>query len=115
MDYQVILPAIWKDALVNNDWDLLEKNHPDEAAEAKAWQIQSELTVIGCDEKAFIATFEAIQIACLKYHCVYPVNDDLLDSVLKKIEQGTTTFNDAVFVRCYVAEIKKAICGAKQL
>lgn len=113
MNYQVILPATWKDGLVNNDWITLESNFPDDAASAKAWQIEAGLTVIGCEEKAFIAAYEGIETLCLRYLCTDPAGDDEFDRVLKRIEQGSSTVNDARFIRHYVTSIRQgAIVGA---
>ena len=115
MNYQVILPAIWKDGLVNNDWTTLESDFPDEAASAKAWQIEAGLTVIGCEDRAFVAAYEGIETMCLRYHCANPAGDDEFDRVLKRIEQGSSTVNDARFIRHYVTGIRQgAIGGANQ-
>lgn len=44
----VVLPASWASALVNNDWSGLEYDDPDGAAKAKAWQMESGLSVLSC-------------------------------------------------------------------
>jgi hypothetical protein len=66
-----ILPEEWADALIYGDWDELEKNNPDEAARAKAWQIEEGLCVVGCNEEPIIDYFDGRETGCLTYLCVY--------------------------------------------
>ena len=65
----VTLPAAWASALVNNDWSGLEFYYPDEAAKAKAWQMESGLSVLSCGEESFIARFDGLLTECLEYYC----------------------------------------------
>lgn len=65
----VVLPASWAPALVNNDWSGLEYDDPDGAAKAKAWQMESGLSVLSCGEESFIARYEGLLTECLEYVC----------------------------------------------
>jgi hypothetical protein len=65
----VVLPASWASALINDDWSGLEYGDPDEAARAKAWQMESELRVLSCGEEQFVARFEGLLTECLEYYC----------------------------------------------
>ncbi|MBX6392681.1 MAG: hypothetical protein IRY96_04365 [Burkholderiales bacterium] len=65
----VVLPASWASALVNNDWSGLEYDDPDGAAMAKAWQMESGLSVLSCGEEPFVHRFEGLLTECLEYQC----------------------------------------------
>jgi hypothetical protein len=65
----VTLPASWASALVNNDWSGLEYRNPDDAAKAKAWQLESGLSVLSCGDESFIARYEGLLTECLEYQC----------------------------------------------
>lgn len=65
----VTLPAHWASALINDDWSGLEYAAPDEAAKAKAWQMESGLSVLSCGEQQFVARFDGVLTECLEYHC----------------------------------------------
>jgi hypothetical protein len=67
----ITLPAAWSSALVNNDWSGLERYDPDGAAKAKAWQIESGLSVLSCSDESFIARYEGLLTECLKYQCIF--------------------------------------------
>lgn len=107
MSDSIVLPALWRDGLINNDWVTLESDFPDEAVRAKAWQIESGLTVIGCEHRAFFALYEDVKTMCLQYHYIDPFNETEFDRVLCRIEQGNSTVYDARFIRYYVAGIRR--------
>lgn len=65
-----ILPAEWAPALIDGDWDTLEAADPDEAARAKAWQIEEGLCVVGCNEETIFDYHEGRDTECLTYLCV---------------------------------------------
>ncbi|WP_126448372.1 hypothetical protein [Sulfuricystis multivorans] len=65
----VTLPAQWAPALINGDWSGLEYYYPDEAAKAKAWQMESGLSVLSCGEEPFVHRFEGLLTECLEYQC----------------------------------------------
>jgi len=65
----VVLPASWASALVNNDWSGLEHDDPDGAAMAKAWQMESGLSVLSCGGEPFVHKFEGLLTECLEYQC----------------------------------------------
>lgn len=66
----VVLPASWASALVNNDWSGLEFYDPDEAAKAKAWQMESGLSVLSAGEHTFHDWYDGLLTECLEYQCV---------------------------------------------
>lgn len=66
---QEILPARWASALVNGDWCGLEFDDPDEAARAKAWQIEQGLFVIDVLDEPTVEQFDGRTTDCLVYLC----------------------------------------------
>jgi len=66
----VVLPASWASALVNDDWSGLEYDDPDDAAKAKAWQMESGLSVLSCGEHTFPDWYDGLLTECLEYQCV---------------------------------------------
>ncbi|MEW5888017.1 MAG: hypothetical protein AB1768_03050 [Pseudomonadota bacterium] len=65
----VTLPAVWAAALMLDDWYPLEYAAPDDAAKAKAWQMESGLRVLSCGERQFIARFDGVLTECREYRC----------------------------------------------
>lgn len=63
-----MLPAEWAAALIKGDWHELEAISPDEAARAKAWQIEEGLCVIDCSEDSVFD--DGRDTECLTYLCV---------------------------------------------
>jgi len=108
MSYQIILPALWKDALIRNDWAALELNFPEQAADAKAWQIESGLSVIGYRNETLYVNFDGHMTECLEYTCTE--NNLFFEQVLHRIECGVSTVIDAEIIRRYVAEIRQSNC-----
>ncbi|HNO76336.1 hypothetical protein [Nitrosomonas mobilis] len=108
MNHKAILPTLWKNALVRNDWADLEKNFPEEAANAKVWQIESGLSVIGYRNEILFINYEGRMTECLEFTCAE--NNPFFEKVLHRIECGVTTATDAEVIRRYVAEIRQLNC-----
>lgn len=66
---EIILPANWASALVNNDWSGLEYYDREGALQAKAWQMESGLQVLGCGDEEFIGKFDGKTYVCMTFYC----------------------------------------------
>jgi hypothetical protein len=105
-----MLPAVWKSALVNNDWCWLEIHDPDAAAKAKAWQIETGLTVVSCGTLKFNAQYDGTVQLCRKYYCHSPKQDrpsrEDFDRAIKSIECGTSSLKTARTILQYVEQLE---------
>lgn len=100
----VVLPAAWASALVNGDWSGLEYTDPDQALEAKAWQMTSGLSVLSCSDEPFTASYAGRLTLCLDYQCV-PCRPswEEVEAALERIETGRAGDGDKALIRRYLA------------
>lgn len=65
----VTLPAVWARALIDNDWDGLKFNWPEEARRAIDWLNDERLSALSCGNETFTATYDGKPTECMEYQC----------------------------------------------